>query len=155
MADRPKLTLVEAAIEEAGEAPGIAPNATRAFLKRYAPSIAKLARAEERQALLVKVGAATIEEVSSLPHLRASFEREANHRARAHGGWMALAGAVGGAFVMILAYGAILIVSAGHDHQMVVTGAAISASNPTVIRQCNPGERDPVDGHTCGLPGQQ
>lgn len=83
---------------------------------------------------------------------RPSHEEERKHVKA--GEWRGIAkGMVGGVLLMILAYAAMLFVTATHDHQMVVTGAAIGASNPTVIQNCEPGERMP-DGHTCGLPGQ-
>lgn len=76
MADKPKLTLVDAALEEVGPTPGVQPTAVKALLNRYAGAIAKRAKADERQAILTKIGQATIEEISALPALRASFERE-------------------------------------------------------------------------------
>jgi len=75
-AKQPKLTLVDAAMAEVGPMDKVADVAVQRVLERYTPSIAKRVRADVTAEFLRKVGAGTIEEISSLPHLRASFERE-------------------------------------------------------------------------------
>lgn len=153
---RPKLTLVDAAIAEVGQLPGVQPNAVKAVLNRYAGSIAKRAGAERERAILTKIGAATIEEVSALPALRASFEREEAKHVKGAFGWGALWGALGGlvlgaaiSLLVALGYGAAAFQNAQQATQQgALIGAAAANQDPDRRARSAPyihGPREPAD----------
>jgi hypothetical protein len=137
MTDAPRLRLVDAALEEVAHDPKQEP-VIRSVLTRFAPSIAKQARKEERQAIFATVGAKSIEDLTLMPKVRAAFEQE-EHK---HGRGMFWRGTAAGALVTLVTVSLVFVLiirnmtSMAFDEaqqatqQGALVGAAAANQNP-------------------------
>lgn len=156
---KPRLTLVDQAIQDTGPFGNVAEATLRKILDRYAPSIAKRARAAERSDIYAKLGVQQLEDASQLAQLRAERDARPTQAEEAKHGryrfWQGTAiglsaGAAIGASMVALAFAWSMRESftqaADYGSRMVVSGAALQAGSPP--ERCLPGETLP-DGRVC------
>ena len=145
MADaKPALRLVDRVIAEQPEDTEAKNKALRAILNKHTPAITRMVRADT----LREMHAERIAKLEDRP------TREEERKHVKAGRWQGrFEGTVVGLIVAVAFVWGYLFVSAAHDRQVMMNGAAIGANTRTMTQPyiCEPGQRMP-DGHTCGLP---
>ena len=158
----PKLTLIDTALEEVRHDPRSEP-VIRQVLERFAPSIAKQARQQERQAIFASVGAKTMDDLSAMPELKAHWVGQAlvaGSQGFSHGfhkaAWIFGLSCFAGGVVSACALLVFIVVPFNEQTRAsteagVMVGVAATQQSDRPLGTCTPGTTRP-DGSVCGEP---